>query len=209
MHLRAHKPGDIGWVIARQTRLYAGEYGWTGEYEALACEICANFLRDFKPGKEFCWIAEQEGKRVGAVFLVHRNEEEGQLRLLHVEPVARGAGVGKRLVAECISTAKAAGYRKIVLWTNDVLAAARRIYEHMGFKLVSEEPEHSFGKHLHGQMWELDLTRSADVQLSASHDHPQGVLWRLALQKPRRAICLPPACGSLDPWPVTEAVPST
>jgi len=156
--LRPHRPGDIGWVIARQSALYSAEYGWSAEYEALACEICADFLRDFKPGKESCWIAEKDGRRVGAVFLVHRSEEEAQLRLLHVEPLARGAGVGKRLVFECVATAKSFGYRKLVLWTNDVLTAARRVYERTGFKMVSQEPHHSFGKDLHGQMWELDLS---------------------------------------------------
>lgn len=155
--LRPHRPGDIGWVIERQARLYAREYGWNDEYEALACEICGQFLRDFKPGKEFCWIAERNGHRAGAVFLVQRNEEEGQLRLLHVEPSERGAGLGSKLVSECVKTARAVGYRRLVLWTNDVLVAARRVYERAGFRLVSQEGHHSFGKDLHGQMWELDL----------------------------------------------------
>ena len=160
LQLRAHQPGDIGWVIGRQTQLYAKEYGWDGEYEALACEICAKFLRDFVPAKEFCWVAERGGERLGAIFLVRRSDEEGQLRLLHVEAAARGMGVGTKLVEACVETARKAGYRKLVLWTNDVLAAARHIYERAGFELVSEEAHHSFGKDLHGQMWALDLTRS-------------------------------------------------
>lgn len=158
IRLRAHRPGDIGWVIGRQAALYAGEYGWDGEYEALACEICAKFLRAFVPGKEFCWVAERGDERLGSVFLVRRSDDEAQLRLLHVEASARGMGVGTKLVDACVAMARNAGYRKLVLWTNDVLHAARRIYERAGFVLVSHEPHHSFGKDLHGQMWELELT---------------------------------------------------
>ncbi len=155
--LRPHVAGDIGWVIGRQSRLYADEYGWNNEYEALVCEICAAFIRNFKPGKEFCWIAEREGERLGAVFLVQKSEDVAQLRMLHVERAARGMGVGSRLVAECVETARRAGYRRIVLWTNDVLADARRLYERAGFGLASEERHRSFGKDLNGQYWELDL----------------------------------------------------
>jgi len=155
--LRPHRAGDVGWVIERQSRLYADEYGWNDEYEALVCEIGAAFIRDFKPGKEFCWIAEREGERLGAVFLVQKSEGVAQLRLLHVERAARGMGVGSRLVAECVETARRGGYRRIVLWTNDVLADARRLYERAGFRLASEERHRSFGKDLNGQYWELDL----------------------------------------------------
>lgn len=155
--LRPHRVGDIGWVIERQSKLYADEYGWNGEYEALVCEIAARFIRNFKPGKEFCWIAEHNGQRAGAVFLVHRSDDEAQLRMLHVEASARGAGVGSALVAECVNLARKIGYRKMVLWTNDVLAGARRIYERAGFRLVDQETHHSFGHDLHGQNWELVL----------------------------------------------------
>lgn len=155
--LRPYCVGDIGWVIERQSRLYADEYGWNGEYEALVAEIGAAFIRNFQPGREFCWIAELDGQRVGAVFLVRRSDEQAQLRLLHVERSARGHGIGTRLVDECVSTARAVGYRKVILWTNDVLADARRIYERAGFRLTREEKHVSFGKHLTGQFWELEL----------------------------------------------------
>lgn len=155
--LRPHSAGDVGWVIERQSRLYADEYGWNGEYEALVCEIGAAFIRNFKPGKEFCWIAERGGERLGAVFLVQKSEDVAQLRMLHVERAARGMGVGSRLVAECVETARRVGYRQLVLWTNDVLADARRLYERTGFRLASEERHRSFGADLNGQYWELDL----------------------------------------------------
>lgn len=155
--LRPHRVGDVGWVIERQSRLYAEEYGWNDEYEALVCEIGASFLRKFLPGKEFCWIAEAGGERVGAVFLVRKSEEVAQLRMLHVERAARGMGVGSRLVAECVETARRVGYRRMMLWTNDVLTDARRLYERAGFRLASEERHRSFGKELNGQNWELDL----------------------------------------------------
>jgi DNA-binding MarR family transcriptional regulator/GNAT superfamily N-acetyltransferase len=155
--LRSHRIGDVGWVIERQSCLYAEEYGWNGEYEALVCEIGAAFIRNFQPGKEFCWIAEKDGERIGAVFLVRKSEELAQLRLLHVERAARGMGVGSKLIAECIETARRVGYRKVMLWTNDVLVDARRLYERAGFKLASEERHTSFGKDLNGQNWELEL----------------------------------------------------
>jgi DNA-binding MarR family transcriptional regulator/GNAT superfamily N-acetyltransferase len=155
--LRPHRIGDMGWVIERQAQLYAEEYGWNGEYEALVCEIGASFIRNFKPGKEFCWIAEKDGERAGAIFLVWKSDEVAQLRLLHVERAARGLGLGSRLVAECVETARRVGYRRIVLWTNDVLVDARRLYERAGFRLTSEERHRSFGKDLNGQYWELDL----------------------------------------------------
>jgi len=153
--LRPHRPGDVGWVVSRQAVLYAEEYGWDITYEALVAEIGAGFIRNFVPGKEFCWIAESQGERVGAVFLVRKTEEDAQLRLLHVERQARGAGVGSLLVSECVETARRVGYRKLVLWTNDVLVDARRLYERAGFRLVGEERHMSFGKDLLGQTWEL------------------------------------------------------
>ena len=155
--LRPHRIGDIGWVIERQSRLYAEEYGWNGEYEALVAEIGAAFIRNFRPGKEFCWIAEMDGVPAGAVFLVRKSDEAGQLRLLHVERDARGFGIGRMLVSQCVEAAGQFGYRKLVLWTNDVLVDARRIYERAGFRLVEQEPHHSFGKDLVGQTWELGL----------------------------------------------------
>jgi DNA-binding MarR family transcriptional regulator/GNAT superfamily N-acetyltransferase len=157
MTLRPHAIGDIGWVIERQSRLYADEYGWNGEYEALVSEIGAAFIRNFKLGKEFCWIAELDAERAGAVFLVRRSDEEAQLRLLHVERSARGHGIGSKLVAECVATARNVGYRRMVLWTNDVLTDARRLYERAGFTLESEDKHHSFGKDLTGQYWALNL----------------------------------------------------
>jgi DNA-binding MarR family transcriptional regulator/predicted GNAT family acetyltransferase len=155
--IRRHRVGDVGWVIHRQARLYDEEYGWNIEFEGLLAEIGADFIKNFTPGRDFCWIAEMDGRPVGAVFLVRDNEETAKLRLLHVEASARGHGIGMRLVSECVSQARKSGYKRLVLWTNDVLVAARRIYEKHGFRLVAEEKHHSFGKDLVGQNWELAL----------------------------------------------------
>jgi GNAT superfamily N-acetyltransferase len=155
--LRPHAVGDMGWIIHRQAVLYAEDYGWDVTYEGLIAQICGDFIRNFIPGKEFCWVAEQQGRILGSVFLVRQDDKTGKLRLLYVEPSARGSGLGKRLVAACIEGAREAGYSKLVLWTNDVLAAARNIYQRAGFQLVEEERHHSFGKDLVGQNWELDL----------------------------------------------------
>lgn len=155
--LRPHRVGDVGWVVQRQAELYAEEYGWTIEFEAMLAEIGADFIRNFKPGRDFCWIAERAGQPLGAVFLVHVDDEVAKLRMLHVEAAARGMGIGKRLVAQCVDQARACGYTRLVLWTNDILVAARAIYERAGFQLVSQERHHSFGKDLTGQTWELDL----------------------------------------------------
>lgn len=155
--LRAHRPGDVGWVISRQGALYAGEYGWDITFEALVAEIGAAFIRNFDADREGCWIAELDGERAGAVFLVRDGDGTARLRLLHVEAWARGHGLGTMLVDACIAKARAAGYRRLVLWTNDVLVSARRIYQAAGFRLVGEERHRSFGKDLVGQDWELDL----------------------------------------------------
>lgn len=155
--LRPHRAGDIGWVVARHGALYAQEYGYDASFEALVAEIGAAFLRNFDPAREHGWIAECDGENVGSVFLVKKSERIAKLRLLLVEPHARGLGIGKALVDACIAYARAAGYRKISLWTQKGLDAARGIYEQAGFRLTNEEPHHSFGHDLVAQVWELDL----------------------------------------------------
>ncbi len=155
--LRRHQPGDIGWIIHRQGKLYAEEYGWDETYEGLVAEILSGFIKTFDGRRERAWIAEMDGAVVGSVFLVRQSDEIAKLRLLYVEPEARGLGLGARLVDECIAFARGTGYRTLTLWTNDILAAARHIYEKAGFHLVSQGRHRSFGKDLVGQTWELSL----------------------------------------------------
>ncbi len=155
--IRPHRPGDIGWIVHRQALLYWREYRWDDRFEGLIAGIAGDFLNTHDPRREHCWVAERDGDILGSVFLVRVDDELAKLRMLYVESLARGEGLGRRLVEECIAFARAAGYRRMTLWTNDILVAARRIYETTGFSLVSEEPHHSFGHDLVGQVWERPL----------------------------------------------------
>ena len=155
--LRGLRPGDLGWMVQRHGEVYAREYGWAPTFEALVARIAADYVDQHQPGREDAWVAELDGQRAGSVLCVRKDDDTAQLRVLLVEGWARGHGIGARLVAECVRFARDAGYRKLVLWTNDVLVSARRIYQGAGFTLVREEKHHSFGKDLVGQFWELDL----------------------------------------------------
>ncbi len=155
--LRDPEPGDLGWITHQQGRLYAKEYGWDWTFEALVAEIVGQFAKNFDPSCERCWVAERDGEVIGSVFVVRQDDETAKLRLLYVDARARGLGLGRRLVDETLRFARAKGYKRMVLWTNDVLVSARRIYEATGFELLEEEPHHSFGKDLVGQNWGRDL----------------------------------------------------
>lgn len=155
--LRDPQPGDIGWVVQQHGEIYAREYGWNSEFEALVADIAAKYIRNFQPEWEKCWIAELDGERVGAVFVVRKSPTTAQLRMLILSPRARGMGLGARLTDECLAFARAKGYKKMVLWTNSCLAAARGIYAARGFKLDKSEPYEGFGQQLVGETWSLKL----------------------------------------------------
>lgn len=155
--LRQHEPGDMGWVTHRHGVLYAQQYAWDERFEALVAQIVSDFINNYKPARERCWIAEMDGEIVGSVFVVQYSETVAKLRLLLVEPTARGMGLGSRLVNECIRFAKRVGYQKMILWTNSILVEARHIYTKAGFKLIAEEAHHSYGHDLVGETWELTL----------------------------------------------------
>jgi DNA-binding MarR family transcriptional regulator/GNAT superfamily N-acetyltransferase len=155
--LRPHQPGDMGWVIHRHGALYAHDYGWDERFEALVAEIAAKFIQKFDPKRERCWMAEKDGSIVGSVFLVRESEKVARLRLLLVEPSARGLGIGNRLVDECTRFARQAGYKKITLWTQSILHAARHIYQRAGYRLVKPERHREFGYDLVGETWDLTL----------------------------------------------------
>jgi DNA-binding MarR family transcriptional regulator/GNAT superfamily N-acetyltransferase len=163
--LRPHRPGDMGWVVSRHGEFYSREYGWDIGFEAMVARIAADFIERFDPSREACWIAERDGAPVGSVFLVQARDESSQaplpgvaqLRMLLIEPAARGLGLGGRLVDECERFARQAGYRRITLWTNSLLLAARGIYAKAGYRCTGSEPHHSFGHDLVGETWEKDL----------------------------------------------------
>ena len=155
--LRPPRPGDLGWVVQRQAAGYAAEYGWDGSYEATVARIVADYVDHRDPAREAAWIAEADGERVGSILCVRKSDTVAQLRLLYVDPAARGLGIGATLVEECLQFARAAGYTEIMLWTNSVLADARRIYQRASFTLGEEEPHHSFGQDLVGQIWSRPL----------------------------------------------------
>jgi len=162
--LRTHRPGDMGWVVERHGALYFREYGWNEEFEALVAGITAEFIGKLDPARERCWIAEAHGRRLGCIFLVAGESGTARLRLLLVEPEARGLGLGRTLVSECVRFARAAGYERIVLWTQENLAAARHLYEQAGFTRTARESHHSFGHDLVAETWQLELRATAPAR---------------------------------------------
>lgn len=177
--LRPHRIGDMGWIVHRQAVLYAEEYGWDDDFEALLSEVAALFLHNFKPERERCWVAEHAGAILGSVFLVQGPQPSlAKLRMLYVEPAARREGLGRRLVAECIAFAREKGYERLELWTQDIQLSARRLFESAGFKLIAESPHHSFGHALVGETWLLHLS-------AAQQDDPSREITALAWE-PRR-----------------------
>jgi DNA-binding MarR family transcriptional regulator/GNAT superfamily N-acetyltransferase len=159
--LRSPQLGDIGWIIRRQAQLYEQEYGWDVRFEILLAEIFVAMMKQFDPATDHGWIAERDGDIVGSVYVVRQSDDVAKLRLLYVEPAARGLGLGRRLVRECIGFARAKGYKRLTLWTNDVLKPARRIYQQTGFICVASEQVHQFGQDMASETWDLDLTVAA------------------------------------------------
>jgi GNAT superfamily N-acetyltransferase len=155
--LRPHRAGDMGWVVERHAVIYGEEYHWDFSFEALVAEIVVTFIRNFDPSRECCWIAEIDGEPVGSVFLVRETDNQARLRLLLVDPKARGLGIGRRLIEECVRFARQKGYRNITLWTHSILTAARHLYEDAGFRRVSAEHYSKFGQQLVGEIWDLAL----------------------------------------------------
>lgn len=155
--LRDPQPGDIGWVVEQHGVVYSQEYGWNNEFEGLVAGIAAGFIKNFDPQWEKCWITEKDGQRVGSVFVVRKSKTVAQLRMLILTPAARGLGLGARLTDECIQFARAKGYKKIMLWTNSNLHAARAIYAQRGFRMLHSEPYTGFGHQLVAETWELRL----------------------------------------------------
>ena len=164
---RLGEPGDLGWVVMTHGEVYAAQFGWDASFEALVARIVADYAADADPEREAAWVAEVDGERAGCVFCVAGEDNAAKLRILLVHPRARGHGLGTRLVDECLAFARAAGYRGITLWTNDVLTSARRIYQAAGFELVDEKPHHSFGKDLVSQTWFKSLAPPAPTPLPA------------------------------------------
>ena len=155
--IRTHRPGDLGWIVQRHGELYAQDYGYDERFEGVVAELAAKFLAAHDPSCERCWIAERDGERLGCVLLVQISPELGKLRTLLVEPKARGLGLGTRLVDECVKFARAAGYKKVTLWTHRNLTAARKLYAQAGFRMVKSENVHTFGKELVDEFWEIEL----------------------------------------------------
>jgi DNA-binding MarR family transcriptional regulator/GNAT superfamily N-acetyltransferase len=157
--LRAHRPGDMGWIVESQARFYTAEFGWNDNFEALVADVCAKLLKNFNPQRERVWIAEHDGQRVGSIVIADGGDNIAKLRLLYVADIARGSGLGRHLVEESMQFARNVGYRRISLWTNNNLDAARAIYRKTGFELSGEDPHSMFGPPLIGETWELDLNR--------------------------------------------------